>query len=107
MNSDSLFVVTFSMQNKPAVTPSVGMDHLITEKHNELKQVNNKIRSYIAQRPVLTTGQALNTPRPKWAPSVTAFLVCNAVKATVVVFTDPPGDTTQRPICFFGADAKR
>ena len=31
-------------------------------------------------------------PRPMWAPSVTAFLVCNAVKTTVVVFTYPSGD---------------
>ena len=46
-------------------------------------------------------------PQPKWAPSVTAFLVCNAVKATVVVFTDPPGDTIQRRIFFFGTNAKR
>ena len=46
-------------------------------------------------------------PRPNCAPSVTAFLVCNAVKATVLVFTDPPGDIIQRRIRFFGANAKR
>ena len=39
--------------------------------------------------------------------TVTAFQVCNAVKATIVVFTDPPGGTIQRRICFFGANAKR
>ena len=32
--------------------------------------------------------------RPKWAPSLTAFLVCNAVKTTAVVFTDPSGGTS-------------
>ena len=52
-------------------------------------------------------GRVKWTPRPKWVPSVTAFLVCNAVKATVAVFTDPPGDTIQRRICLFGANAKR
>ena len=45
--------------------------------------------------------------QPKWAPSVTAFLVSNAVKATVVVFTDPPYDTLQRCICFFGTNANQ
>ena len=38
-------------------------------------------------------------PQPEWALTVTAFLVCNPVEATVVVFTDPSG--------FFGANAKR
>ena len=46
-------------------------------------------------------------PRPKWAPSVTAYLVCNAVKETVAVFIDPSWDMIQRRICFFGASAKR
>ena len=41
--------------------------------------------------------------QPKWAPSVTAILVSNAVKATVVVFTD----TLQRCICFFGTNANQ
>ena len=52
-------------------------------------------------------GRVKWAPRPKWVPTVTAFLACNAVKATIVVFTDPPGDTIQRRICLFGADVKR
>ena len=52
-------------------------------------------------------GRVKWAPRPKWAPSVTAFLVCTAVKTTVVVFTDPSGDIIQRRVCFFDANAKR
>ena len=43
----------------------------------------------------------------KMGPSVTAFLVCNAVKAMVVVFTDPSGDAIQRRNCLFGSNSKR
>ena len=43
----------------------------------------------------------------KSATSVAAFLVCNAVKAMVVVFTDLPGDIAQRRSFFFGTNAKR
>ena len=39
--------------------------------------------------------------------SLSAFLVCHAVKATVVVSTDPLRDIIQRRICFFGENAKR
>ena len=42
----------------------------------------------------------------KVAPSVTAFLVCNAVKPTIVVFINPLWDTIQHCICFFGTNAK-
>ena len=49
-------------------------------------------------------GRVKWVPWPKWAPSVTAFLVCNVVKATVVVSTDTPGDIAQRRICFFEAN---
>ena len=52
-------------------------------------------------------GRVKWTPRLKWVPYVTPFLIWYAVKATVVVFTDPPGDTIQRRICLFGAKAKR
>ena len=52
-------------------------------------------------------GRVKWAPRPKSAPSVTVFLVRNVVEATVVVFTDPPGDINQRRIYFFGAIAKR
>ena len=52
-------------------------------------------------------GRVKWAPRAKWAPSVTAFLVCNAVKTTVVVFSNPSRDIIQRRICFFGANAKR
>ena len=37
---------------------------------------------------------------------VTAFLVCNVVKATVGVSTGTPVDISQRRICFFGTNAK-
>ena len=45
-------------------------------------------------------------PSAKVGPHCHSIVVCNAVKATVLVFT-PPGDIIQRRICFFGANAKR
>ena len=41
-------------------------------------------------------GRVKWTPRLKWVPYVTPFLICYAVKATVVVFSS-----------LFGAKAKR
>ena len=56
----------------------------------------------------LTRGRAGKAGRSaKVSPFVTAFLVCSAVKATVIVFTDPSGNTVQRRVCFIGANAKR
>ena len=56
----------------------------------------------------LTRGRAGKVgPSAKMGPSVTAFLECSAVKATVVVLKDPPVDKIQRRICFFAVNAKR
>ena len=63
-----------------------------------LKQANLVVRSELT---LLGGGRVNWASRPKWAPFVIAFLVCNAIKATVIVFTDPSGDVIQRRICFF------
>ena len=39
-------------------------------------------------------------------PAVTAYLVWNAARVAILVFTDPSGDTTQHDSCFLCANSK-
>ena len=52
-------------------------------------------------------GRVRWAPRPMWGHIVTAFLVSNAAKVTILIFTHPSGDTTQCRNCLFCANSRQ